>query len=193
MLRDFASAVLAIEPAATGTPVMFQEAARIIVHAFIEATALALVSIAIILLIALRRIGDVLLTLVPLIVAGLVTLEICGLIGLQLNFANIIALPLLLGVGVAFKIYYIVAWRSGKTNFLEINIDPCRDLQRHDHRNGIRQPVAVQRTGCIQHGQAVGAIACVYTLGGCAVSTNSYGATASEGKPRWEQSTRLKW
>ena len=47
-------------------PVMFQEAARIIVHAFIEATALALVSIAIILLIALRRIGDVLLTLVPL-------------------------------------------------------------------------------------------------------------------------------
>jgi len=119
VLRDFASAVLAIEPAATGTPVMFQEAARIIVYAFIEATALALASIAIILLIALRRIGDVLLTLVPLIVAGLVTLEICGLIGLRLNFANIIALPLLLGVGVAFKIYYIMAWRSGKTNFLE--------------------------------------------------------------------------
>ena len=89
-----------------------------IVHAFIEATALALVSIAIILLIALRRIGDVLLTLVPLIVAGLVTLEICGLIGLQLNFANIIALPLLLGVGVAFKIYYIIAWRSGENQLL---------------------------------------------------------------------------
>jgi uncharacterized protein len=119
VLRDFASAVLAVEPAATGTPVMFQEGARIIVRAFIEAAALALVSIAIILLIALRRIGDVLLTLVPLIVAGLVTLEICGLIGLELNFANIIALPLLLGVGVAFKIYYITAWRSGKTNLLE--------------------------------------------------------------------------
>jgi uncharacterized protein len=119
VLRNFASAVLAVEPAATGTPVMFQEAARIIVRAFVEAVALALVSIAIILLVALRRIGDVLLTLVPLIVAGLVTLEICGLIGLQLNFANIIALPLLLGVGVAFKIYYIMAWRSGKTNLLE--------------------------------------------------------------------------
>jgi len=119
VLRNFASAVLAVEPAATGTPVMFQEAARIIVRAFFEAAALALVSIAIILLVALRRIGDVLLTLVPLIVAGLVTLEICGLIGLQLNFANIIALPLLLGVGVAFKIYYIMAWRSGKTNLLQ--------------------------------------------------------------------------
>jgi uncharacterized protein len=41
---------------------------------------------------------------------------------LQLNFANIIALPLLLGVGVAFKIYYIVAWRSGKTNLLQSSL-----------------------------------------------------------------------
>jgi uncharacterized protein len=98
---------------------LFQEAAGIIVRAFTEATGLALASIAILLWIVLRRFGDVLLTLVPLIVAGLVTLEICGLIGLQLNFANIIALPLLLGVGVAFKIYYIVAWRGGKTNLLE--------------------------------------------------------------------------
>jgi predicted RND superfamily exporter protein len=38
---------------------------------------------------------------------------------LPLNFANIIALPLLLGVGVAFKIYYIMAWRAGKTALLQ--------------------------------------------------------------------------
>jgi len=43
--------------------------------------------------------------------AGVVTLEMCVLIGLPLNFANILALPLLLGVGVAFKIYYVLAWR----------------------------------------------------------------------------------
>ena len=59
------------------------------------------------------------LTLVPLVLAGVVTLEICVLIGLQLNFANIIALPLLLGVGVAFKIYYIMAWRAGQTQLLQ--------------------------------------------------------------------------
>jgi hypothetical protein len=46
-------------------------------------------------------------------------LEICALDGLALNFANIIALPLLLGVGVAFKIYYIMAWRAGKTGLLQ--------------------------------------------------------------------------
>jgi len=69
--------------------------------------------------IALRRPGDVLLTLVPLIVAGVVTLELCVILRLPLNFANIIALPLLLGVGVAFKIYYIMAWRAGKTALLQ--------------------------------------------------------------------------
>ena len=35
-----------------------------------------------------------------------------------LNYANI-ALPVLLWVGVAFKIYYIMAWREGQTNFLQ--------------------------------------------------------------------------
>jgi len=44
------------------------------------------------------------------------------LIGLQLNFANLIALPLLLGVGVAFKIYYVIAWRSGETDFLQSSL-----------------------------------------------------------------------
>jgi hypothetical protein len=61
----------------------------------------------------------VLLTLVPLLIAGAVTLEICVLSSFPLNFANIIALPLLLGVGVAFKIYYIMAWRAGKTGLLQ--------------------------------------------------------------------------
>ncbi len=44
------------------------------------------------------------------------------LVGLPLNFANIIALPLLLGVGVAFKIYYIMAWREGQTNLLQTSL-----------------------------------------------------------------------
>jgi uncharacterized protein len=62
------------------------------------------------------------LTLVPLLVAGVVTLELCVLLNLPLNFANIIALPLLLGVGVAFKIYYIVAWRAGKRSLLQSSL-----------------------------------------------------------------------
>src|SRR5215471_6393154 len=66
-----------------------------------------------------RRVADVLLTLVPLLVAIVVTLELCVALDLPLNFADIIALPLLLGVGVAFKIYYIMAWRNGKTALVQ--------------------------------------------------------------------------
>jgi predicted RND superfamily exporter protein len=79
---------------------------------------LALVSITFILLVVLRRISDVLVTLVPLLLAGVVTMELTVWVGLPLNFANIIALPLLLGVGVAFKIYYVLAWRGGETSLL---------------------------------------------------------------------------
>jgi hopanoid biosynthesis associated RND transporter like protein HpnN len=119
VLVAFAHAVQSVAPDATEGPIAILEARRTVVTAFIVAGACALLSIAIILWITLRRISDVLLTLIPLIMAGIVTLEICVLIGMPLNFANIIALPLLLGVGVAFKIYYIMAWREGQTNLLQ--------------------------------------------------------------------------
>jgi predicted RND superfamily exporter protein len=95
------------------------ESGRTVTGAFIEAGILALAAIALLLFIALRRLTDVLLTLIPLLLAGAVTLEICVLTGTAINFANIIALPLLLGVGVAFKIYYVMAWRDGKTGLLQ--------------------------------------------------------------------------
>jgi uncharacterized protein len=119
VLREFVLAVRAVEPDAAGPAVSFYETARTIQRAFIHAAGWALLSIAIILWVTLRRVTDVLLTLVPLIMAGMVTLELCVLLDLPLNFANILALPLLLGVGVAFKIYYIMAWRAGKTGLLQ--------------------------------------------------------------------------
>jgi uncharacterized protein len=121
-MRTFARAVLAVEPRAIDGPISVTEAGDTVVHSFIQAGLWALLSIGILLWIVLRRFGDVLLTLIPLLLAGVVTLEVCVLIGMPLNFANIIALPLLLGVGVAFKIYYIMAWRSGQTNLLQTSL-----------------------------------------------------------------------
>jgi len=121
-LRRFASAVLAAEPTAVGGPVSILKSGNTVVEAFIHAGIYSLLVIGFLLWLTLRRITDVLMTLVPLLVAGAVTLEICVLIGLPLNFANIVALPLLLGIGVAFKIYYIVAWRSGRTNLLQSSL-----------------------------------------------------------------------
>ena len=121
-LRQFARAVRAVEPDATGGPISILESGDTIVRAFFEAGGWALISIAILLWIVLRRFGDVLLTIVPLLLAGVVTLELCVVFGMALNFANIIALPLLLGIGVAFKIYYIMAWRAGQTALLQSSL-----------------------------------------------------------------------
>ena len=121
-LRKFAAAVLAAEPTAIGGPVSILKSGDTVVKAFIHAGLWALAVISLLLWITLRRVTDVLMTLVPLLVAGAVTLEICVLIGLPLNFANIVALPLMLGVGVAFKIYYVTAWRAGKTNLLQSSL-----------------------------------------------------------------------
>ena len=118
-MRSFARAVLAVEPEATEGPIATIKAGDMIVRSFIEAGALALASIAALLFLFLRRFADVMLTLIPLALAGLVTMELMTLLGMPFNFANIIALPLLLGVGVAFKIYYIVAWREGTTHLLQ--------------------------------------------------------------------------
>ncbi|MGI4815284.1 MAG: MMPL family transporter [Janthinobacterium lividum] len=118
-LTEFSDAVTSAEPNASGGPISILHSARTIIRAFYEAGVWALVSITVLLWIALRRFGDVLRTLVPLLVSAAVTLELSVLLGMPLNFANIIALPLLLGIGVAFKIYYVMAWRAGATGLLQ--------------------------------------------------------------------------
>lgn len=118
-LRRFALAVQRVAPDASGGPISVLGAADLIVDAFVQAALLAVVTITLLLWLAFRRFGDVLRTMVPLLVSGLVTLEASVLLGIDLNFANIIALPLLLGVGVAFKIYYVMAWRNGEAALLQ--------------------------------------------------------------------------
>jgi predicted RND superfamily exporter protein len=122
VLRRFATAVLAVAPAAIGQAISTYEWGSTVLRAFAEAAAWSICSIAILLWIVLRRMRDMLLTLIPLIVAAVLTLEICAITNFPLNYANIIALPVLLGIGVAFKIYYVMAWRRGETNFLQSSL-----------------------------------------------------------------------
>ena len=95
---------------------------RTIVGAFVEAGILSFFAILLLLVVVLRRAADVAMTLAPLILAGLLTVGTCVALGLELNFANIIALPLLLGIGVAFNIDFVVAWRAGAKNFLQSSL-----------------------------------------------------------------------
>ncbi|NNH14153.1 RND transporter, partial [Cupriavidus gilardii] len=121
-LDVFVPTVLAIAPQATGGPIAVRGSAHTILSAFAQAGAWAVLSIAVLLWLTLRRFADVLRTLVPLLVSAVLTLELCVVFGIALNFANVIALPLLLGIGVAFKIYYVIAWREGKTGLLQSSL-----------------------------------------------------------------------
>jgi predicted RND superfamily exporter protein len=121
-LRRFVAAVTLLAPEATGAPVSIQESSRTIVRAFLQAGLWALLAIILLLALVLRRAIDVLLTLAPLALSGLVTLGICVATHLPLNFENIIALPLLLGIGVAFNIYFVTAWRAGRGELLQSSL-----------------------------------------------------------------------
>jgi hopanoid biosynthesis associated RND transporter like protein HpnN len=121
-LYRFARAVQGVAPDATGVPISIRAAGDSVVAAFLQAGAWSFLAIVAILAAALRRVRDVVLTMVPVLLSGLLTFATSALLDLPLNFANIIALPLLFGVGVAFNIYFVMAWRAGETAPLQSSL-----------------------------------------------------------------------
>ena len=122
VLARFAASVRKIAPTATGMPVSTQEAANTISGAFIQAGVLALILVSLLLYAVLRSVREVAFTLAPVVLSGFLTLGSCVAIGQPLNFANIIAFPLLFGVGVAFHIYFVMAWRRGARDLLQTSL-----------------------------------------------------------------------
>src|SRR6185437_5717144 len=122
VLRRFVSAGTKIAPDATGTAVYIQAYARAVVDASLDAGVLSFLAISCLLFIALRRVRQVAVTMAPIVLTGLLTMATCVLIGQPLNFANIIALPLLFGIGVAFHIYFVMSWRLGGSHLLSSSL-----------------------------------------------------------------------
>lgn len=115
-LRRFVQDVVAIAPDAGGSAVTIVATSNTIIGAFKSAATYAVIAIAVILSVLLRRILDVSMVMAPLLLSALLTLLVAVALPLPLNFANIIALPLLLGVGVSFNIYFVMNWRAGQRN-----------------------------------------------------------------------------
>lgn len=109
----FINAVRAVAPAANGPAYFVRGAGDVVWTSFNHAFLYAFAGVSLILLIALARLLDVVLVVGPLIFSALLTLAVSILIGLPINFANVIALPLLMGIGVAFNIYFVANWRAG--------------------------------------------------------------------------------
>jgi hopanoid biosynthesis associated RND transporter like protein HpnN len=115
-LRTFVQQVSAVAPNAGGSAITITATADTIVSAFRDAAIYAVIAIGVILFGLLRRVLDVALVMAPLLLSAMLTLLVAVLLPLPLNFANIIALPLLLGVGVSFNIYFVMNWRAGQHN-----------------------------------------------------------------------------
>ena len=112
-LHRFVAQVTRVAPDAGGTAVAVVASSDTIIAAFRSAAISAVVAIAVILLAALGHVRDAALVLAPLLLSAALTLLVMVLLPMPLNYANIIALPLLLGVGVSFNIYFVVNWRNG--------------------------------------------------------------------------------
>jgi hopanoid biosynthesis associated RND transporter like protein HpnN len=121
-LIRFSKAVQAVAPNASGGPISIQGAGNTVAGAFVEAGVLSFIAITVLLLIVLRSVRETAFTLAPIILSIFLTLGTCVAIGQPINFANIIAFPLLFGVGVAFHIYFVMAWRHGATNLLQSSL-----------------------------------------------------------------------
>jgi uncharacterized protein len=108
----FIAAVQGVVPNATGLPVVYQEASSTVVRAFGLALLYAFVMVTTIILVVLRNVRDTLLVIVPLLLATIVTAALTVWIDMPLNYANIIALPLLVGIGVDNGIHVVHRMRT---------------------------------------------------------------------------------
>ncbi len=117
-LRRFARAVLSVAPDAGGSAISTIATAGTILYSFREAAILAALAIMLMLFAVFRTLRDTALVLATLALSALLTALFARLAGLNINYANIIALPLLLGVGVSFNVYFVMNFRAGLRNFV---------------------------------------------------------------------------
>ncbi|MCX7102855.1 MAG: MMPL family transporter [Methylobacter sp.] len=106
-LEEFITEVQTLAPETTDLPIMYWESMKEVIDAFQQAILIALIIIALLLFAIRRNIVDTALVMTPLILAGLFTMASAVITNTPINFANIIALPLLLGLGVDNGIHMV--------------------------------------------------------------------------------------
>ena len=119
-LKAFIEEVRTVDPHATGEPVMVYESMTIMRDSYIKAFIYAFIAIVVILLITFRSITCAAVGLVPLAVGILFMVAGMHLCGISFNSANIIVMPLVLGIAVDSGIYLINRYRREGGSALEV-------------------------------------------------------------------------
>lgn len=112
VLARFVEEVRGLVPDAAGISVYMLDSAGVVVGALRQAFLSAFILIAALLWLIWRNLRDLLLVMAPLTLAGLLTGAVSVLAGLPINFADVIVLPLLLGIGVDSGIHLVHRHRS---------------------------------------------------------------------------------
>lgn len=110
-LREFIAEVRRLEPTATDLPVIYLESGNAVVKAFQQALLGSLAAISMVLLVLQRNIRETVLILLPLLLTAVITGASTIILNNPFNFANIIIIPLLFGLGVDGGIYMIYRLR----------------------------------------------------------------------------------
>ena len=111
-LKRFVEAVRTIAPDATDSPVEIIEAGRAVVNSVVTAALISIFAVTLMIFLVLRSARDTLLVLIPLLLAALYTVAATVLLSMPFNFANVIVLPLLMGLGVANGIHLVARARE---------------------------------------------------------------------------------
>jgi hopanoid biosynthesis associated RND transporter like protein HpnN len=112
-LYEFVDAVSSVSGNAMGPAINVAGSARAVAQSMILATLAALVLVVLIVWPALRNVRDVSLVLAPLLLASTLMVGYTVVFESPFNFANVIVLPLLLGLGVDSSIHYVMRAREG--------------------------------------------------------------------------------
>lgn len=110
--RDFVEAMRAVAHDTSGPPMRFTAVGETVVGAYRQAVATAAVLIAALLFLVLRRVRDVLFVLAPTALAAVTTTALTVLLKTPFNLANVVVLPLMLALGVAFAVHVVLRHRG---------------------------------------------------------------------------------
>ena len=98
---------------ASGLPILFATLARIVLTDGKNTVILTAMFLLVILMVDLRSVQQTLAALLPLGVGMGVMLGVMALIGVQLNFMNVVVFPIILGYGISHGVYLLHRFREG--------------------------------------------------------------------------------
>ena len=112
-LTEFIRQLRTVDPDVTGSPIIGYESIGAMKDGYVEAAWYAFLAILVVTFLALRRVGDALLAVLPLGLGMIWTAGLMWLGGVQFNLANMVAAPLIIGIGVENGIHLVHRFREG--------------------------------------------------------------------------------